>query len=505
MGWLDRRLTDFRVRGLMYAICSPLRQVAVRWAPATIRGVRLVKMLQKRSQRLWTVGAPALVIISGLAYVSGAWISVSSHTDMTGPMAMTGSPMPMITATAEDSFTPKSARLSSSGWTAVASDQQSGYPASNAIDGNTATIWHSKFSPTIVPLPHSITIDMHATNYVSDLTYLPRQDTSSNGNIGQYSISVSMDGINWRAPVAIGTWADDKSQKTAVFGSVSARYIRLTAFTEAGNRGQWSSAAEIGLLGGEPPIGPALPRTGWTASADSEASATYAAANDLDGNGTTIWHTAFTGTVPPLPHSITIDMHGTRLVSGLSYLPRQDTSMNGTIGQYAIYVSSDGTNWGSPVATGTWANDRTPKDAVFSSVAARFVRLTALTEAGNRGPWTSAAEINIHGTAPSAAAGGQWSAPIGFPIVPVSAVMLPNNKLLTFSALADTAFNLTPDTITKVAILDLNTGKVTEPINIDTHHQMFCEGLALLADGRVLINGGSNDRATTIYDPATNT
>ncbi|HEV2240152.1 MAG TPA: discoidin domain-containing protein [Streptosporangiaceae bacterium] len=462
-------------------------------------------MLQKRSQRLWTVAAPALVILSGLAYVSGSWISASSNADMTGPMAMTGNTMPMITATVEDSFTPKRAPLSTSGWTAVASDQQSGSPASNAIDGNPATIWSSRFSPTAVPLPHSITIDMHATNYVSELTYLPRQDTSSNGNIGQYSISVSVDGIHWGAPVATGTWADDTSGKTAVFGSVSARYVRLTAFTEAGNRGPWSSAAEIGLLGGEPPIGPALPRTGWTASADSEESATYAAANVLDGNDTTLWQTAFTGTVPPLPHSITIDMHRTHLVSGLSYLPRQDTSMNGTIGRYAIYVSSDGSRWGSPVATGTWADDLTPKDAVFHPVAARFVRLTALTEAGNRGPWTSAAEINIHGTAPSAAVGGKWSALIGFPIVPVSAVMLPHNKLLTFSAFDNTAFNQTPDTITKVAILDLNTGKVTEPINIDTHHQMFCEGLALLADGRVLINGGSNDRATTIYNPVTNT
>jgi galactose oxidase len=418
---------------------------------------------------------------------------------------MTGNPMPMVTATAEDSFTPKKAALRSSGWTAVASDQASNYPASNAIDGNPATIWHSKFSPTAVPLPHSIAIDMHATNYVSELTYLPRQDTSSNGNIGQYSISVSMDGINWGTPVATGTWADDKSLKTAVFSSVPCRYVRLTAFTEAGNRGPWTSAAEIGLLGGEPPIGPALPRIGWTVSADSVASAKYVAANVLDGNGTTMWHTAFTGTIPPLPHSITIDMHTTQLVSGLSYLPRQDTSMNGTIGQYAVYVSSDGTTWGSPVATGTWADDRTPKEAVFPTVSARFVRLTALTEAGNRGPWTSAAEINLHGPAPTAAVGGEWSAPIGFPVVPVSVVMLPNNKLLTFSAYGDTAFNLTPDAITKVAILDLNTGKVTEPVNVNTHHQMFCEGLAVLADGRVLINGGSNDRATTIYDPRTNT
>jgi galactose oxidase len=103
------------------------------------------------------------------------------------------------------------------------------------------------------------------------------------------------------------------------------------------------------------------------------------------------------------------------------------------------------------------------------------------------------------------AAGGKWDAPIGFPLVPVSAVMLPNNKLLTFSALDTMNSNKTADAITKVAILDLNTGKVTEPTDVNTHHQMFCVGLALLADGRVLINGGSSDSATTIYDPATNT
>ena len=63
---------------------------------------------------------------------------------------------------------------------------------------------------------------------------------------------------------------------------------------------------------------------------------------------------------------------------------------------------------------------------------------------------------------------------------------------------------MTPDTITNVDVLDLKTDKVTEPIFENTHHQMFCEGLAVLADGRVLINGGSNDRATTIYNPYTN-
>jgi galactose oxidase len=452
-------------------------------------------------KRFWTAAVTALVITFGLALVSGSWISTTGgHAGIIGPMTMVGNQSPMLTATAADSFTLKMAALSGSGWTAAASDQSSGHPAGNAIDGKQATFWHSTSSP----LPHRITINLHATRYVSALTYLPRQDTSSNGNIGRYSISVSMNGKNWGTPVVTGTWADDKSRKTAVFSTVSARYVRLTALTEAGQRGPNTAVAAIGLSGGQPPIGPALSHTGWTASADTEASATYTASNVLDGDGATMWRTATTATAPPLPHRITIDMHITQVVSGLSYLPRRDSSMNGTIGKYAIHVSSDGTHWGSPVATGTWANNGTTKDAVFPAVSARFVRLTALTEAGNRGPSTSAAEINIHGPAPAVAAGGEWTAPIGFPIVPVSAVLLPDNKLLTFSALDAMSSSKVRDAVTKVAVLDLNTGRVTEPIDVNTHHQMFCVGLALLADGRVLINGGSNDSATTIYDPATN-
>ena len=400
-----------------------------------------------------------------------------------------------------DAFTTKADALSSTGWTATASDQQSTYPASNAIDRNAATIWHSQYSPGL-PLPHFITIDMHAMNNVSGLTYQPRQDTSPNGTIGQYSILVSTNGSTWGSPVTSGTWADDKTVKTAEFGGVSARYVRLTALTEAGNRGPWTSAAEIGILG-NPGIGPALSRIGWTATADSQASATYAASNVLDGSANTIWHTPWSGTIPPLPHYITIDMKRAQVISGLSYMPRQDSSLNGTIGNYSISVSNDGSAW-SPLASGTWANDHTPKYAVFSPVSAEFVRLTALTESGNRGPWTSAAEINVHGQAPAPGVGGKWDPPIGFPLVPVSAVMLPNNKLLTFSAYMDMSFSTTPITITKVAILDLTTGKVTEPADINTNHQMFCEGLAILPDGRLLIIGGSNDGATTIYDPVTN-
>ncbi|WCI08740.1 hypothetical protein PJ267_01010 [Arthrobacter sp. OVS8] len=39
--------------------------------------------------------------------------------------------------------------------------------ASNVLDGSTATIWHSRWSPApAAPLPHTITIDTKATRSI---------------------------------------------------------------------------------------------------------------------------------------------------------------------------------------------------------------------------------------------------------------------------------------------------------------------------------------------------
>jgi hypothetical protein len=64
-----------------------------------------------------------------------------------------------------------------------------------------------------------------------------------------------------------------------------------------------------------------------------------------------------------------------------------------------IYVSADGIHFGVPVAKGIWNDDQTDKPVTFdSAMRAKAVRLTSLTEAGKRGPWSSMAEINLMGT-----------------------------------------------------------------------------------------------------------
>jgi galactose oxidase len=397
--------------------------------------------------------------------------------------------------------------LPRTGWTAAADSQetarQNGAPL-NVLDGNTASIWHTVWSTSPVPaLPHWITIDMHTTNLVSGLSYLPRQGSSKNGLIGKYRIETSMNGSTWGPVAAAASFADTQVTQTVTFGSQLARYVRLTALGEAGNRGQWSSAAEVNLLGR---ANPTLSRTGWTATADSEETVRQngRAGNVLDGNAGTLWHTVWSTTPPPpLPHTLTLDMKKVASVGGLSYLPRPTASPNGRLGRYRISTSTNGTTWTDQISNGAFADNPALQTAVFPPVDTRYVRLTVLSEAGNRGPWSSAAEINLLGPSGSVVPQrGTFSAPIGFPLVPVAAAQLPNGKILTWSAFqSDNYVGGRGRTMT--ATYDPDTGVVTQRTITETGHDMFCPGIATLPDGRIMVMGGNNSEKTSIYDPDT--
>ena len=117
----------------------------------------------------------------------------------------------------------------------------------------------------------------------------------------------------------------------------------------------------------------------------------------FDGDPNTIWHTQWCTVTPAHPHEIQIDLGSTYDINGFRYLPRQDGNLNGTISNYEYYVSSDGVNWGIPVATGNFSpSDATEKEIIFSTVVGRYVKLRALGEV-NGNPWTSAAELNVLG------------------------------------------------------------------------------------------------------------
>lgn len=115
----------------------------------------------------------------------------------------------------------------------------------------------------------------------------------------------------------------------------------------------------------------------------------------IDGNPTTMWHTAWGEPMPSFPHELTLELNSLTRLHGLTFLPRQDNNRNGWIKDYTLHTSPDGNAWGEPIAAGTFAADAALKTVRFANpVSARFVRLTARSGHAN-GPWASLAELGL--------------------------------------------------------------------------------------------------------------
>ncbi len=160
-----------------------------------------------------------------------------------------------------------------------------------------------------------------------------------------------------------------------------------------------SATATISITVAAPPVTggfTVLPRTGWSLKyTDSQETSDSPANFAFDGNTNTFWHTQWRANTPAtMPHEIQINLGSTQSICGFQYLPRQDGYSVGNIGKYEFYVSLDGTNWGSPVANGTFTNTPLQKQITFTSTSGKFIRLRALS-ASNGGTETSLAELNI--------------------------------------------------------------------------------------------------------------
>ncbi|MCE7981119.1 MAG: hypothetical protein DYG89_08005 [Caldilinea sp. CFX5] len=144
------------------------------------------------------------------------------------------------------------------------------------------------------------------------------------------------------------------------------RYVRLQALSEAGNRGPWTSMAELNVLDGN---GQPLAQNQWRLLyADSE-NPDSPATNAFDGNPATLWHTMWWSTPPAHPHEIQIDLGGRYTLSGFTYLPRQ-SGYNGRIGNYRFYVSSDGVDW-VQVVSGTFPDNANLQRVNFTTPPSR--------------------------------------------------------------------------------------------------------------------------------------
>jgi len=126
---------------------------------------------------------------------------------------------------------------------ATASSFQPGNEPGFALDGNPASLWHSRWGEPRAALPQWIMLDQGVAATVACLVYLPRPD-GGNGTVTGYDISVSSDGKDFTTVVKGGSWPANAKRKVAVFAPVTARYVRLEVLAGVGG---FASAAEIAL------------------------------------------------------------------------------------------------------------------------------------------------------------------------------------------------------------------------------------------------------------------
>jgi beta-galactosidase len=138
-----------------------------------------------------------------------------------------------------------------------------------------------------------------------------------------------------------------------------------------------------------------ISNSGWTlVSADS-----YQGGNEarlaFDGNTSTFWHTAWGASETSHPHTIIIDMKKIYDVTAFTYLGRQDGNQNGMVKGYAVYLSVDGNNWGTAVASGEFKNTTALQVVKLSKATpGRYLKFVATSEINGKA-WASAAEISI--------------------------------------------------------------------------------------------------------------
>lgn len=160
-------------------------------------------------------------------------------------------------------------RLGRTNFSAEANSVNSADPASNAIDGDLSTNWHSSWAASSLTKfdrdgdpdgekpPYMLTVDMGdeklVSRYIYDSrTYVHGKSGSTNGIVTKFELQTSLDAEQWTT-VAKGDWDYDltdgeNEEKTATFDPVTARYVRLLV-RDAMSKSDtyYGSAAEVWL------------------------------------------------------------------------------------------------------------------------------------------------------------------------------------------------------------------------------------------------------------------
>lgn len=128
-----------------------------------------------------------------------------------------------------------------------------------------------------------------------------------------------------------------------------------------------------------------------------------AKANLIDGNISTYWHSAWSGTTAPLPHWIQINFTNETSFGGFKYWMRQGSSTDGRPNQWDVQSSPDGITW-----TTQWTSlpdlKVDPVTAEFQQmlnipITSKFIKVRIVANPGNTS-YTHLGEFKALGATP---------------------------------------------------------------------------------------------------------
>lgn len=248
---------------------------------------------------------------------------------------------------------------------------------------------------------------------------------------------------------------------------------------------------EVATLSQPVPQGHPIDRKDWQLQC-STAESDHGCNQTIDDSSDTFWQSSESSDA----HTITVKFKEERTVNGLTVVPRQDEWAN-FIEQHQIELSADGKNW-SKVSYGTWWPDPSQKLSAFQPQNASYLRLSAPLKEG-----IAIAELQIYETEfiPPNPALGAWGLTIDLPVVPVSAAVNPiSGAVVTWASWSNDEFTESKGGRTETATWYRADQSVTQRMVNETHHDMFCPGISMDQNGKVVVSGGVDQSRTSIYN-----
>ncbi|WP_051450826.1 discoidin domain-containing protein [Actinospica robiniae] len=248
----------------------------------------------------------------------------------------------------------------------TASSATSGFPATNAVDGNAATYWES----TDGAWPATLAVDLGATDSISSVVL----DLPSGWGTRTQTLSVlgSTDDNTWTTLVGSATYTFNPSTGDAVTISLpsgaSDRYVELSL--TANNVQNGAQVGELQVMG-QPNPDLALNKS---ATASSTWSSYYAASSAVDGSAGTYWE----GTDGAWPTTLTVDLGAAQTLGHVVLdLPSGWGARTQTL---SVLGSTNNSTWTTLVGSATYTFNPSTGDEVTISLphgtSDRYVELS---------------------------------------------------------------------------------------------------------------------------------